>query len=204
MNVYTMKQLAEKLERSPQSIHGVMRDDETIRALVPTHKIQRGKRNFVYDEVMLEALLVYYGYKAAEPEKKDTVDSVVGGGVEDTENPENPQTNPPPPVEADINPSAAVEEQIEGLQAKIEALEKQLQEQAEAHQRATADLEKQLQDKEAERLHFIGENAKLISLLTAEKQEKDKLLLLMPPQEHRTVWQKVKGLFTRKEGGKNE
>lgn len=197
---YSMNDLQRLTGRTPQSIRQVFKKVESLKKLMAEHRKETPNKKVYYDDAILEALLEYYGLSKNNPAVADEV----GGGVEDTENPENPQINPPPPVEANNNPSAAAQEQIEGLQAKIEALEKQLQEQAEAHQRATADLEKQLQDKEAERLHFIGENAKLISLLTAEKQEKDKLLLLMPPQEHKTVWQKVKGLFTRKEGGKNE
>ena len=107
------------------------------------------------------------------------------------------------PVE--VEASAAADKELEALRRQVEDLQQQLETERKGREAERADLEKQLQDKEAERRHFIGENAKLLNLLAEEQAEKSKLLLLMPPAaEHRTLKQRIKGLFTRKEGGKNE
>lgn len=199
---YSMNDLQRLLDRTPQSIRQVFKKVDSIRALLPQHRTVTPNKKVFFDDTILAALQDYYGLT----ENPHAVDDVVGGGDENTENPENPQTNPPPPPVEDNIPDAAEEQELAGLQAKIKALEKEIQEQQEKHKKETEDLEKQLQDKEAERLHFIGENSKLLSLLAAEKQEKDKLLLLLPPAaaERKGVWSKFKGLFSKSKGGVTE
>ena len=201
MALYSMNQLQAEVMRTPQSIRQVFKNNDKLKALLPRHKITKPNKQVFYDEEILTALKEYYGLLENNP----AVAEVVGGGIEDIENPENPQTNPPPPSASTVSPSAAEAAKIDALQGQIDALQKQLDEEQASRQKERADLEKQLQDKEAERLHFIGENAKLLSLLAAEKQEKDKLLLLLPPSaaEKKTLWGKFKGLFHKeKEGGK--
>lgn len=203
MALYTMNQLQTETQRTPQAIRKVFKNNEKLKALLPQHRIEKDNGRVYYDDAILEALLDYFGLSKNNP----AVSAEVGGEVEDTENRENPQTNPPPASEEDKQPSAADKAELEALQSQIEALKKELEEERENREKEKADLEKQLHDKEAERLHFVGENAKLLNLLAAEKQEKSQLLLLMPPAgaTKKSVWGKFKGLFTReKEAAKNE
>lgn len=90
------------------------------RALLPQHRTVTPNKKVFFDDTILAALQDYYGLTENPP----AVDEVVGGGDENTKNPENPQTNPPPPPVEDNIPDAVEEEKIEGLQAKIAALEK--------------------------------------------------------------------------------
>ena len=203
MALYTMNQLQAELDRTPQQIRKVLKTKDKLIKLLPQHRIEKDNGRVFYDDAILEALKEYFGLSISAP----AVDEEVGGGVEDTENAENPTNNPPPPTEEDSKPAAATEAEIEALQGQIEALKKQLEEEQANREKEKADLEKQLHDKEAERLHFVGENAKLLNLLAAEKQEKNQLLLLMPPAgaAKKSVWGKFKGLFTReKEAAKSE
>ena len=200
MAEYTMKDLETQTGKTAQSIHKVFNKNEEIKALLPKHKKKKGQRNFVYDDAILDALLVYYGEKEP-PENKNAVEDRVVGQSDETETPSNHETSPGGSVE----PSAATDKELEALRRQVEDLQQQLETERKGREAERADLEKQLQDKEAERRHFIGENAKLLNLLAAEQEEKSKLLLLMPPAaEHKTLKQRFKGLFTRKEGGKNE
>ena len=200
MAEYTMKDLEAKTGKTSVSIRKVFDKNDELRALLPKHKRKKGQRNVVYDDAILDALLVYYGEKEP-PENKNAVDDRVVGQSQETVNPENTETIPPVEVEA----SAAADKELEALRRQVEDLQQQLETERKGREAERADLEKQLQDKEAERRHFIGENAKLLNLLAAEQEEKSKLLLLMPPAaEHKTLKQRIKGLFTRKEGGKNE
>ena len=63
MAEYTMKDLELKTGKTAQSIHKVCNNNEDIKALLPKHKKKKGQRNIVYDDVILDALLVYYGIK---------------------------------------------------------------------------------------------------------------------------------------------
>ena len=221
MALYTMNQLQTETQRTPQAIRKVFKNNEKIKALLPQHRIEKDNGRVYFDDAILEALKEYFGLSNFNP----AVAVEVGGGIEDTENRENPQTNPPPASEEYKQPSAADEEKIAALEKQIEALEIRLKDEQAQHEKSKADLEqqleterkgreaeradleKQLQDKEAERRHFIGENAKLLNLLAAEQEEKGKLLLLMPPagEAKKTVWSKFKGLFAReKEAAKSE
>ena len=198
MALYSMNQLQAEVNRTPQSIRQVLKSNDKLKALLPQHKITKPNKQVFYDEEILNALKEYYGLI----EMPSAVVEEVGGDVENIENKANP-INTPPLSAGSVSTSAAEQAEIEELHKQIEVLQKQLEEEQTNRQKERADLEKQLQDKEAERLHFIGENSKLLTILAAEKQEKDKLLLLLPPAaEHRTFIQKLKGLFTRKEGGK--
>lgn len=199
MAQYRMKELEVLVGKSHTAIRTAFSEDENIKALLPKHTIMKGKRGKAYDDVILDALRAYYGDKQP-PENENAVEDRVVVDIEDNENPENTETIPGGSVE----PSAAADKELEALRRQVEDLTKQLETEREGREKERADLEKQLQDKEAERRHFIGENAKLLNLLAAEQEEKGKLLLLMPPAEHRTLKQRIKGLFTRKEGGKNE
>ena len=217
MALYKMSDLARITGRREQTIHKVFREDEEIKALLPQHRFTKGKRNVSFDDVILDALKQRFGIE--EPaENKNAVENRVVGDIEDNTNPEKTETTPGEGVET----SADAEQELEALRRQVEVLETQLKEEQAKHEQSKADLEqqleterkgreaeradleKQLQDKEAERRHFIGENAKLLNMLAAEQEEKSKLLLLMPPAEHRTFKQKIKGLFTRKEAAKSE
>ena len=195
---YSMNDLQRLTGRTPQSIRQVFKKEEALKKLMAEHRKETPNKKVYYDDAILEALLEYYGLSKNNPAVADEV----GGGVEDTENPENPTNNPPPPSVENNTPSAPPEPQIEALQQQIAALEDEKRKQ----EKDIADLEKQLQDKEAERLHFIGENSKLINLLAAEKQEKEKLLLLMPPaaEKKKSLWGRIKGHFTREKEGVKE
>lgn len=198
MTNYSMNDLQRLTGRTPQSIRQVFKKEEALKKLMAEHRQETPNKKVYYDDAILEALLEYYGLSKNNPAVADEV----GGGVEDTENPEIPTNNPPPPPVESISPSAPPEPQIEALQRQIAALEEEKQKQA----KDIADLEKKLQDKEAERLHFIGENSKLINLLAAEKQEKEKLLLLMPPamEKKKSLWGRIKGHFSREKEGVEE
>lgn len=194
---YSMNELQRLTNRTPQSIRQVFKKEEKLIKLMAEHKTETPNRKVYYDDAILDALLEYYGIS----KNNTAVEDETGGKVEDTENPEKSTNSLPPPVES-VSPSAPPETQIEALKRQIAALEDEKHKQ----EKDIADLEKQLQDKEAERLHFIGENAKLINLLAAEKQEKEKLLLLMPPatEKKKGLWNRIKRHFTREKEGVKE
>lgn len=188
---YSMKDLQRIINKTPQSIRQVLKNNDSIKLLLEEHKVETPNKKVFYDDAILNALLEYYGIS----KKENAVEDVVGGDSDNTETAEKPDTNPPPSNDIDKDTAA--------LQSEIEELKKQL----EGQKKDISNLEKQLQDKEAERLHFIGENAKLINLLAAERQERDKLLLLLPPASptKTTIWSRFKKLFMReKEAAKDE
>ena len=194
MKMYTMSDLEKLTNHTAQGIRKVLHKEDKLTCLLAEHRTVTPNKRVFYDETILNELLDYYGLTKNNP----LIENVVGGGVDETEKRENPPTNPPPPVEIDNNTSSAPDAKLEALQGKIEALEKKIQEDAEIHNKEIANLEKQLQDKEAERLHFIGENAKLTNLLAMEKEEKNKLLLLMPAEAEKiSVWSRIKRRFRK-------
>ena len=186
-----MKDLQRIINKTPQSIRQVLKNNDSIKLLLEEHKVETPNKKVFYDDAILNALLEYYGIS----KKENAVEDAVGVDSDNTETAEKPDTNPPPSNDIDKDTAA--------LQSEIEELKKQL----EGQKKDISDLEKQLQDKEAERLHFIGENAKLINLLAAERQERDKLLLLLPTASptKTTIWSRFKKLFVReKEAAKDE
>lgn len=188
---YSMKDLQRIINKTPQSIRQVLKNNDSIKLLLEEHKVETPNKKVFYDDAILNALLEYYGIS----KKENAVEDAVGVGSDNIETAEKPNTNPPPSNDIDKDTAA--------LQSEIEELKKQL----EGQKKDISDLEKQLHDKEAERLHFIGENAKLVNLLAAERQERDKLLLLLPPANapKTTIWSRFKRLFVReKEAAKDE
>lgn len=172
---YSMKQLQTITGKPPQTLHRLMRENESLIALLPEHRTKTNNGQVFYDDTILQWLKDYFQL-ADGP----AVENGVGEG--DTENAaeESPKHSPPP---------SSNEALIDEMRRQIEELE----EQVESKDREIADLEKQLQDKEAERLHFVTQNGQLMALLMAEKQEKQRLL--PPPKQ--SLGERIKGFFSR-------
>ena len=172
---YSMKQLQTITGKPPQTIHRLMRDNESLIALLPEHRIKQNNGQVFYDEAILQWLKDYFQL-ADGP----AVENGVGGGDTENAEEESPKHSPPP---------SSNEALIDEMRRQIEELE----EQVEIKDKTIADLEKQIKDKEAERLHFVTQNSQLMALLMAEKQEKQRLL----PQPKQSLGERIRGLFSR-------
>lgn len=172
---YSMKQLQTITGKPPQTIHRLMRDNESLIALLPEHRIKQTNGQVFYDEVILVWLKEYF-----QLENRPTVENGVGG-----EEIENAAAEIPKHIPAPSSNEALIDE----MRRQIEELE----EQVENKDKTIADLEKQLQDKEAERLHFVTLNSQLTALLMAEKQEKQRLL--PPPKQ--SLGERIRNIFSR-------
>lgn len=197
---YSVKQIAEAIQRTPQSIYRLFKSNKELAALLERHTIKDG-RNVYYDDTVYEWFCHYYLLNEAEgqaEENKPLVENGVVGGFEETQTEENPLDTPRPSADFETI-AAAKDETIEALRQQIQALEQQLAEERASKAREISDLEKQLQDKEAERLHFITENSKLSSIIQAEKQERQQLMLMLPPPkpQRQSIGQRIKALFRK-------
>lgn len=202
--MYSLKQIAEAINRTPQSIYRLFKSNKELKALLDTHTFKDG-RNVYYDDTIFEWFSHYYILNGAEEkanEKKPLVENEVGGGFEETQAPNIPLDTPAPSADFEAI-AAAKDETIEALRQQIQGLEQQLAEERANKEREISVLEKQLQDKEAERLHFITENSKLSSIIQAEKQERQQLMLMLPPPkpQRQSIGQRIKAFFS---GNKND
>lgn len=175
---YTMNDLENKVGRTSQHIRQLLKKEQFSDLKKDHIRKEENTKRVYYDEVILDALLEYY-HKKPTTEKKDTVEDA--GGIEKKESEDSKNTETTAPSNNDDSKKI------------ISLLEQQLEEQ----KKRTEDLEKQLHDKEMERLHFISENAKLTNILAAEKQENERLLLLMAPQEKKSFKERIKGFFKK-------
>lgn len=200
---YTMKDLQERTQKTPQTIRRVLRTYPKAVSLIPEHRTETANGKVFFDDAILSCLLEYFGIEAQPPENEPLSEESVGGGIMEEEASANPQTNPAPPT--DESPAEAEAEATQDdLLKRIAELEAQLANERQEHADAIADLTQQLKDKDGERLHFISENAKLLALLAAEKQEKQAIQLMLPPPR-RTIGDRIRALFGKnKEAANNE
>ncbi len=196
MALYSMKQLQELLDTTPQTIHRLLRQNTELKKLSVEHIIKKEGRKVFYDDVILEWLKNYFGIANGEVRTQaaggpDTSTSWGGtterneeataGGHEEKH---TGGTEEKPEQEPQENKS------IEQLQRIIKDLEAQIQ----SKDKLIEDLEIQLKNKEAERIHFITENGQLLGLLAAEKAEKQRFL---PPPKV-PLGERIKKLFSGK------
>lgn len=142
---YTMKQLEAIINRPPQTIRRILRNNPQLEQ----YKEVKPNKNVLFGEEILDFLKDYFEIADENTSKiSPAVESGVGVGENITENSDNPQTNPPHTAHGTA--SAGVEDE---LRARIEALEADL----------TAKQER-IDDLEAE------EVSKLIYIETTEKK----------------------------------
>lgn len=181
---YSMANLEEITGKRQQVIRKVLnRYPET-----KEHRLEKPNRTVFYDEFILDFLLKHF-------EIERPTGNVVGESVIEPEAPANPQTIPPSGVDVSAL-TAAHNALVDELRGQISTLEKQLEQVRTEHAQEVAQLRLDLEAKEAERLHFIGENKRVLSLLAAEKQEKQALQLMLPPPK-KTIKERIKALFIK-------
>lgn len=173
---YSMKQLQTITGKPPQTLNRLMRRNESLIALLPEHREKLNNGQVFYDDTILNWFIEYF-----QIETGPAVEDAVGGGETEQEADKIPQDSPRP---------SSNDALIDELRRQVDELE----ELVERKDKVIADLEEQLKSKEAERLHFVTQNAQLTALLIAEKQEKVKLL--PPPKQ--TFGEKVRAFFGRK------
>lgn len=179
---YSMANLEEITGKRQQVIRKVLnRYPET-----KEHRLEKPNRTVFYDEFILDFLLKHF-------EIERPTGNVVGKSVVEPEAPANPQTNPPSGVDIAALTDAH-NALVNELRGQISILESQLEQVRTEHDKEIAQLRLDLEAKEAERLHFIGENQRVLSLLAAEKREKQALQLMLPPPK-KTIKERLKALF---------
>lgn len=195
VKVYTMAELTDIMNRTAQSIYGVLKK-EPFRTMLKNkkHKHKRPEDGLlVYSEEVKRELLKYY-YDDADynpqntnTEKKETIAEGVGVDKKIEETPDNPQTNPPPAKDEPQEQETSITE----LKRQLEQLNKQL----EVEKDRAEKLQQELTDKEAERRYLLTENGKLTALLAAEKAEKQTFMRLLPAAKP-SFGQRVRALFS--------
>lgn len=135
------------------------------------HRQERSKGGYVYDEEALNCLKNQYGVSVAVPV-----------GEEKEEEPANPQTDPPPSPDIE-----ALQQELEAEKAKNQALQ--------------ADFDKangEIDGLKRENGFKNEEIQRLLLIIQQEKQEKAQIMLMLPPPR-KTIGEKIKALFTRKD-----
>lgn len=213
--MYSLKQIAETIKRTPQSVYRLFNSNKELNALLEGHTIRDGHKVY-YDEVIYNWFCSRYMIdKPAEetPQNQPLVESGVGVGQKENENPKNPDNTPAPSPDYEAIAAAKDEtiaelrQRVAEYQTQIEGLEHQLAEEKKTAAEAMTDLSNQINQKEGERIHFISENAKLTAILAAEKQEKQKLIedknaleqriLLLEAPRRQSLGQRIKAFFSR-------
>ena len=179
---YSMANLEEITGKRQQVIRKVLkRYPET-----EEHRLEKPNRTVFYDEFVLDFLLNHFEIERPR-------ENVVGESVIEPEAQANPQTIPPSGVDIAAL-TAAHNALVDELRGQISTLEKQLEQVRTEHAQEVSQLRLDLEAKEAERIHFISENKRVLSLLAAEKQEKQALQLMLPPPK-KTLKERFKALF---------
>ena len=170
---FTIEDLASKCQVTKQSIYNLISKNKEF---VKENSKKQG-RKIKYNQAVLDLFLGYYD-KLEEAPAEETI----------TPEAEQPTEAPEKPTEAPAAESTpeAPEAPAEGLQAQIEALQGQVRE-----------LKEQLAAKEAERLELLKQNGALI--LTIQQQQQERMLLLPAPKK--SIGERFKGLFGKKEQG---
>lgn len=188
MALYSMKQLEELLDTTPQTIHRLLRQNTELKELSVEHIIKKEGRKVFYDDAILEWLKGYFGIENTEGKTQAAGgpdnSGIAGGTTERNEEANAGGTEEKQKQEPHEGQNIELLRQIiKDLEAQIQSKDKQIE-----------DLEIQLKNKEAERIHFITENGQLLGLLAAEKAEKQRFL---PPPKV-PLGEKIKRLFSGK------
>ena len=194
--LYSMKQLEELLDTTPQTIHRLLRQNTELKELSVEHITRKEGRKVFYDDTILEWLKGYFGIENADSSTQaaggpdNSTNS--GGTTERQEEAHTGGTEEKHTGGAEEKPERGPQEEqsIEQLQRRIKDLEAQIQNK----DKIIEELELQLKNKEAERIHFITENGQLLGLLAAEKAEKQRFL---PPPKV-PIGERIKRLFSGK------
>ena len=166
---YTVEDLARYCQVSKQSIYNLISKNKDF---VNDNSRKQG-RKIKYNQAVLKLFLEYYGKETAAA---DEAEPQKQQPVEATETPLEAAAAFADEIPAQDNTAAAAEK-IAALEAEVEALKQQLAE------------------KEAERKELLQQNGALI--LTIQQQQQEKMLLLPAPKK--TIGEKIKNLFGKKE-----
>lgn len=174
--LYTIKELTKEVNRTAATIYSFIRSSEETQQFFYKHRKENTKGGYIYDEEALNCLKNRFGVASVE-------------GIGDNFSDDAKSPLPTPPVNDDELRQMSEEKErlsaeLEDLKGKYEALQ--------------ADFEKV----EGERVELLRQNglktdeiSHLLLLLSQEKAEKQALL----PQPRRTIGDKIKALFTRKD-----
>ena len=161
-NRYTINQLSTICKVSSQSIYKLLAKNQPT---VKQFSTKQG-RKILYGQEILDLLLDHYGLRQDDTHEEDTA---VNASKTPQETPQAEMDNIPAQIK------------IEALEARIEA------------------LEKQLADTEAEKKELLRQNGQVLLLLSQEREERIKLL----PAPKKTIGERIKGLFSKKEAEKD-
>lgn len=167
---YRLKDVMEATGKSPQALHSLMKNNKTLKALLPDHSERMGK-SLRFDETIYKWFLAFYGADRQQQPQK------------------GPETAPEARAAADgeQQPQAATdgtEAEISRLQAEIKRLKQELD-------KSESERKQALEREGALIIMLREEQTSLKRLLPApveERQQPDKI----------TLRQRIKGLFFRK------
>lgn len=171
--MFSIKILCEKSNISQQTFYRLVRENEEFRALVESNREKKGN-GYRYDTPVLEWLSAYYDK---------------GEEAEPTEKPVEASTSPVEPLK-DTAEENISQGETDALKADLEALQAKYDKLKSRYDKLKADYEAL----EGERKTLLAYQGNLLYLLTQEKNEKQQLLLAPP---HKTIGEKIKGLFKR-------
>lgn len=187
MALYTIQDIAEACGVSKQAVYKLISKHSQ---LVDECTVKRGRKVF-YSQPLVNLCLTHYKgeqstTEGAESGGKPRIDA--GAAAVDnqlTVNYSQPTVNQPT---AEVDRLTA---EIDKLTAEVDKLKKKNK-----RLKATVkELENLLENSEAERAELIKQNGIALLALSQEKQEKRLLL----PEPRKTLGEKVKGLFSRKD-----
>lgn len=204
--LYTAKDLLEVSKTSLQSINKLFKSNSELRELATEHRIVKN-RNVFYDEIIYEWFCNRYG----KQKNKDGVEDGEGIGENKTKGANRPLLTAPTnddelrqiteEKERLLAELKEMKDKYETIQTAFKGKDGEIEHLKRENQALQANFEKangELDDLKRENGFKSEEIQRLLLIIQQEKQEKAQIMLMLPPPR-KSIGEKIKALFTRKD-----